>query len=98
MLNMKEGRRSDELNYSSGQLRSVLAYSSTMPTLESVRGRVRGQAALCAALITAVAVCIGDAVARSYPFGSHTRNVSDLGNQFIPFHAHLWDLLHGKAD
>ena len=65
-----------------------------MSTLEAARGRV----AAFAALITAVVVCAGDAVARNFPFGPTTRSVSDLGNQFIPYHAHLWDLLHGKAD
>ncbi|MET4922006.1 YfhO family protein [Streptomyces sp. PSRA5] len=65
-----------------------------MPTLESVRGR----AAAFAALITVTAVCAGDAVARSFPFGSRTRSVNDLGNQFVPFHAKLWDLLHGRGD
>ncbi|MGW3623529.1 YfhO family protein [Streptomyces sp. NPDC000880] len=63
-------------------------------TLQSARGR----AAALAALITVGAVCAGDAVARSFPFGPHTRSVNDLGNQFVPFHAHLWDLLHGRAD
>ncbi|MDH6448650.1 MULTISPECIES: YfhO family protein [unclassified Streptomyces] len=56
-----------------------------------------GQAALLAATITVVVLCAADAVARSYPFGPRTRNVNDLGNQYVPFHAHLWDLLHGKA-
>ncbi|MDQ0942909.1 YfhO family protein [Streptomyces sp. V1I1] len=65
-----------------------------MSTLQSARGR----AAALAALITVGAVCAGDAVARSFPFGPHTRSVNDLGNQFVPFHAHLWDLLHGRAD
>ncbi|MFC8824730.1 YfhO family protein [Streptomyces sp. NPDC057137] len=65
-----------------------------MPTLQSVRGR----AAAFAALITVTAVCAGDAVARSFPFGSGTRSVNDLGNQFVPFHAKLWDLLHGRGD
>ncbi|MFI1397377.1 YfhO family protein [Streptomyces sp. NPDC020681] len=65
-----------------------------MSTLHSVRGR----AAALAALITVTAVCAGDAVARSFPFGEKTRSVNDLGNQFVPFHAHLWDLLHGRAD
>lgn len=65
-----------------------------MPILESVRGR----AAAFAALITVTAVCAGDAVARSFPFGSDTRSVNDLGNQFVPFHAKLWDLLHGRGD
>ncbi|MGW1492436.1 YfhO family protein, partial [Streptomyces sp. NPDC002402] len=64
-----------------------------MSTLHSVRGR----AAALAALITVTAVCAGDAVARCFPFGPHTRSVNDLGNQFVPFHAHLWDLLHGRA-
>lgn len=73
---------------------SALTYSITMPILESVRGR----AAAFAALITVATVCAGDAVARSFPFGSGTRSVNDLGNQFVPFHAKLWDLLHGRGD
>ncbi|MET7693773.1 YfhO family protein [Streptomyces sp. NPDC005483] len=56
-----------------------------------------GQAALLAATLTVVVLCAADAVARSYPFGPRTRNVNDLGNQYVPFHAHLWDLLHGRA-
>ncbi|MFI1976609.1 YfhO family protein [Streptomyces wedmorensis] len=51
-----------------------------------------------AALLAAVAVCGGDAVARVFPFGPRHRAVNDLANQFVPFHAHLWDLLHGRAD
>lgn len=58
----------------------------------------RGRGAALAAVLTVVTVCAGDAVARSYPFGPRTRSVNDLGNQFVPFHAHLWDLLHGRAD
>ncbi|MEN8655618.1 YfhO family protein [Streptomyces sp. 21So2-11] len=65
-----------------------------MPIVQAFRIR----AAALAALITVVAVCAGDAVARSFPFGPRTRSVNDLGNQFVPFHAHLWDLLHGRAD
>ncbi|GAA3394836.1 YfhO family protein [Streptomyces roseoviridis] len=61
--------------------------------------RAAGRApALAALLLTAVAVCAGDAVARTFPFGPHRRSVNDLGNQFLPFHARLWDLLHGRAD
>ncbi|MGY5054799.1 YfhO family protein [Streptomyces sp. 900105755] len=55
-------------------------------------------AALLAALLTTVAFCAADVIARSYPFGPRTRSVNDLGNQYVPFHAHLWDLLHGRAD
>ncbi|AWZ04495.1 MULTISPECIES: YfhO family protein [unclassified Streptomyces] len=51
-----------------------------------------------AALITAVAVCAGDRVARVFPYGPRHRSVNDLGNQFVPFHARLWDLLHGRAE
>lgn len=58
----------------------------------------RLRAALLGAFAAVAAFCAGDALSRTYPFGSHTRNVNDLGNQFVPYHAHLWDLLHGRAD
>ncbi|MGW2593485.1 YfhO family protein [Streptomyces sp. NPDC001515] len=68
-----------------------------MRTLSLTRSpRARGAA--LAALLAVVTVCAGDAVARSYPFGPHTRSVNDLGNQFVPFHARLLDLLHGNAE
>ncbi|MEU2063549.1 YfhO family protein [Streptomyces sp. NPDC013455] len=54
-------------------------------------------AALLAAALTVTAFCAGDLLARSFPFGPRTRGVNDLGNQYVPFHAHLWDLLHGRA-
>lgn len=69
-----------------------------MWTLPSAAPASRGRAAALAALITVGAVCAGDAVARTFPFGPRTRSVNDLGNQFVPYHAHLWDLLHGRAD
>ncbi|MFF3319196.1 YfhO family protein [Streptomyces sp. NPDC003035] len=56
------------------------------------------RAAGLAAFLTALAVCAGDAVARAFPFGPRRRGVNDLANQFVPYHAHLWDLLHGRAD
>lgn len=58
---------------------------------------VRARAAALAALVAVAAFCLGDAVARCFPFGPRTRSVNDLGNQFVPFHAHLWDLLHGRG-
>lgn len=58
----------------------------------------RLRAAVLGAFSAVLAFCAGDAFAGNYPLGKHTRSVNDLGNQFIPFHAHLWDLLHGKAD
>ncbi|MFI8827620.1 YfhO family protein [Streptomyces sp. NPDC053431] len=57
-----------------------------------------GRASALAGLLTVLAVCGGDAVADTFPFGSHRRSVNDLGNEYLPFHAHLWDLLHGRAD
>ncbi|KOV65840.1 membrane protein [Streptomyces sp. MMG1121] len=53
---------------------------------------------MLAAAVTLTAFCAGDVLARSFPFGPRTRSVNDLGNQYVPFHAHLWDLLHGRAD
>ncbi|WP_234531551.1 YfhO family protein [Streptomyces shenzhenensis] len=58
----------------------------------------RAAAALLAALLATLVFCAADVIARSYPFGPRTRSVNDLGNQYVPFHAHLWDLLHGRAD
>ncbi|MFE0474846.1 YfhO family protein [Streptomyces sp. NPDC058947] len=63
-----------------------------------VRPAGRARAAALAGVLTLVVVCVGDAVAGAFPFGAQTRNVNDLGNQYVPFHAHLWDLLHGRAD
>ncbi|MBT2491829.1 YfhO family protein [Streptomyces sp. ISL-96] len=64
----------------------------------SITESARGRAAALSALITVVSVCAGDAIARSFPFGPRTRAVNDLGNQFVPYHAHLWDVLRGRAD
>jgi hypothetical protein len=64
----------------------------------SILPREGRAAALLAAVLTATGLCGGDILARGFPFGSRTRAVNDLGNQYVPFHAHLWDLLHGRAD
>ncbi|HEY8984187.1 MAG TPA: YfhO family protein [Streptomyces sp.] len=60
--------------------------------------RLRRTASGLAALLTLAVFCAADVLARSYPFGPRTRSVNDLGNQYLPFHAHLWDLLHGRSD
>ncbi|MFJ3719463.1 YfhO family protein [Streptomyces sp. NPDC090057] len=60
--------------------------------------RTTARAALLAAAVALTAFCAADLLAGSYPFGPRTRSVNDLGNQYVPFHAHLWDLLHGRAD
>ncbi|MGW0843843.1 YfhO family protein [Streptomyces sp. NPDC002787] len=85
--------RSTELGAPSGQGPGV------KPTTRSAAAlRPQGKAALFAAAFTVAVLCAADVVARSYPFGPRTRSVNDLGNQYVPFHAHLWDLLHGRAD
>ncbi|GAA0693892.1 YfhO family protein [Kitasatospora atroaurantiaca] len=61
-----------------------------------LRRREYGAAGLAAALSTG-AYCLAMAVHGTYPFGSRSRAVNDLGNQFVPFHAHLWDLMHGDS-
>ncbi|MFD5271160.1 YfhO family protein [Streptomyces sp. NPDC058335] len=75
----------------SGGTRGILARLLPPPGL-------RRSAPVLAALLTVTAFCASDVVARSHPFGPRTRSVNDLGNQYLPFHAHLWDLLHGRAD
>ncbi|MEU9501547.1 YfhO family protein [Streptomyces sp. NPDC048196] len=57
----------------------------------------RWTAPLTAAALSTVAYCLGLALYGSYPFGPRSRAVNDLGNQFVPFHARLWDLLHGRT-
>ncbi|MFD7320832.1 YfhO family protein [Streptomyces sp. NPDC059875] len=69
-----------------------------MPAQTTPRPAAAGRSAALAAFLTALAVCVGDAVARTFPFGPERRGVNDLANQFVPYHAHLWDLLHGRAD
>ncbi|MFE3882994.1 YfhO family protein [Streptomyces lydicus] len=43
------------------------------------------------------AYCIGSAGYGVYPFGPRGRAVNDDGNQFVPLHGHLWDLVHGAG-
>ncbi|MER0445577.1 YfhO family protein [Streptomyces sp. Edi4] len=57
----------------------------------------RTAAAMLSAVISMGAYCLAMAVHGTYPFGSRSRAVNDLGNQFVPFHAHLWDLLRGNT-
>ncbi|MFE9648390.1 YfhO family protein [Streptomyces sp. NPDC006365] len=50
-----------------------------------------------AAAIAMAAFVISGGLRGTYPFGDRSRAVNDLGNQFVPFHAHLRDLLHGTS-
>ncbi|MBB6435404.1 putative flippase GtrA [Streptomyces candidus] len=53
--------------------------------------------AALAGVVAMAAYSLGLALNGVYPFGPKSRAVNDLGNQFVPYHAHLRDLLHGEA-
>ena len=78
---------------------ATLTTSAPAVTAPSARARHRWDAEWSAATLAAVlamaAFCLSLAATHTYPFGPHSRAVNDLGNQFIPFHAELWDLEHG---
>ncbi|MFF5789826.1 YfhO family protein [Streptomyces sp. NPDC012693] len=52
---------------------------------------------LSAAVLTAVLLCLATRLSRSHPFGPVTRNIVDLGQQYLPFHAYWRALLHGET-
>jgi Bacterial membrane protein YfhO len=54
-------------------------------------------AAMASAVLAMGAFCLSLLVRRTYPFGTTSRAVNDLANQFVPFHTELWDLQHGVA-
>ncbi|MEW1902842.1 YfhO family protein [Streptomyces sp. NPDC086147] len=54
-------------------------------------------AALFAAFLSMAAFCLGMAAHGTYPFGPSPRALNDLRHQYVPFHAHLWDIQHGTA-
>ncbi|MEU8227922.1 YfhO family protein [Kribbella sp. NPDC048915] len=73
---------------------------------DSAEGRTEGQrvprrsvllpAAVAAVVVAAVFAASG-IIRGTYPFGSLSRSTNDLGTQYIPFFAHLWDVVHGRA-
>jgi uncharacterized membrane protein YfhO len=75
--------------------------TTSPPTVTAPTSRARHRwdtewsAATLAAVLAMAAFCLSLAATHTYPFGPHSRAVNDLGNQFIPFHAELWDLEHG---
>ncbi|WP_333771672.1 YfhO family protein [Streptomyces sp. IBSBF 2435] len=56
------------------------------------------RAGLGAAALACIVFCLGGLLAGSYPLGSHTRNIVDLGNQYLPYHAYWRTMLTGGAD
>ncbi|MBY8876122.1 YfhO family protein [Streptomyces sp. PLK6-54] len=81
----------------SGRTAESAAVSPARASVERARARVQALAALVAALSAMGAYCLAMAVHGTYPFGPRSRAVNDLGNQFVPLHAHLWDLLRGRS-
>ncbi|MFB7583329.1 YfhO family protein [Streptomyces hydrogenans] len=75
-----------------------IAPRAEAPGTPAAPRRATAAASALAGLLAVAAVCAGDAAARIFPFGPRHRSVNDLANQFVPFHAHLWDLLRGRAD
>ncbi|MGW7307958.1 YfhO family protein [Streptomyces sp. NPDC054835] len=65
---------------------------------ESSPSRPRLRAAAGAGLLTGLLFCLAGALAGSYPFGSRTRNIVDLGQQYLPFHAYWRKLLLGQTE
>ncbi|RAG82035.1 hypothetical protein DN069_29510 [Streptacidiphilus pinicola] len=84
----------DSTTEASGITGAPDAATSPVPTL---RPRTELLAGLLAAVLAMLAYCVAMAARGTYPFGSRGRAINDLGNQFVPFHAHLWDLAHGAA-
>ncbi|MFF8606333.1 YfhO family protein [Streptomyces sp. NPDC015346] len=66
--------------------------------LARIRQSARLRAASAAAFLSCVVLCLGGALAGSHPFGPTTRNIVDLGQQYLPFHAYWRSLLLGRAD
>ncbi|MEV7279060.1 YfhO family protein [Streptomyces sp. NPDC093111] len=60
--------------------------------------RPRLRAAAGAGLLTGLLFCLAGALAGSYPFGARTRNIVDLGQQYLPFHAYWRKLLLGQTE
>ncbi|MFF0338113.1 YfhO family protein [Kribbella sp. NPDC004875] len=63
----------------------------------AVRRRSAWLPALVAAVVVAAVFAASGIIRGTYPFGSLSRSTNDLGTQYIPFFAHLWDVLHGQA-
>ncbi len=54
-------------------------------------------AATAGAVFAMASYCVALFARDTYPFGERSRAVNDLANQFVPFHAQLWDLQHGTG-
>ncbi|MFF5971529.1 YfhO family protein [Streptomyces sp. NPDC012769] len=59
--------------------------------------RPRLRAAAGAALLTGLLFCLAGRLAGSHPLGSRTRNIVDLGQQYLPYHAYWRKLITGET-
>ncbi|MER5205757.1 YfhO family protein [Streptomyces sp. NPDC002825] len=55
------------------------------------------RAPAAAGLLTAALLCLATRLSRTYPFGPVTRNIVDLGQQYLPFHAYWRAFLLGET-
>ncbi len=63
-----------------------------------IRPRLTAAAPSALAGLCAVAVLvIGGIIRGTQPWGPASRDLNDLGNQLVPFHALLWDVLHSAG-
>ena len=62
-----------------------------------VRRRSALLPAVVAFVVVAAVFAASGIIRGTYPFGSLSRSTNDLGTQYVPFFAHLWDILHGQA-
>lgn len=73
----------------------------SVPAAEAESGAPRRRrdigAPLLAAVLTFAAYCLAAAWRGTSPFGDRSRAINDLANQFVPFHAHFWDLIRGDS-
>ncbi|MFD7980687.1 YfhO family protein [Streptomyces sp. NPDC059071] len=65
---------------------------------ESRPSRPRLRAAAGAALLTGLLFCLAGRLAGSHPLGPRTRNIVDLGQQYLPYHVYWRKLLLGDTD
>lgn len=66
----------------------------------TARGRASGPPRVgpaAAALLSGVLFCLATALSRTAPFGPVTRNIVDLGQQYLPYHAYWRKVLLGES-
>ncbi|XCW04924.1 YfhO family protein [Streptomyces sp. HUAS MG47] len=70
----------------------------SVPTAPAPTDRTRLRGALAGGGLTCVVLCLAGLLARTYPFGPVTRNIVDLGQQYLPYHAYWRRFLRGDAE